>query len=115
MRGIYLALTVLLLVVGCAATSLKGNPDLLTFLVDGRTTRTEVLTTLGQPSGRFEKDRILTYRIGVESENNGYYIVEREVVPDDKWPSWVQAKYSLVLEFDDNGVLRKHPLVKVNK
>jgi len=113
MRSIFIAAIAILLVISCA--TLRGNPDLLTFLVDGRTTRTEVLTTLGQPSGRFENDRILTYRIGVESKNNGYYIVEREVASNAKWPTWLQAKYSLVLEFDVNGVLRKHPLVKVNK
>ena len=51
--------------VGCAATTIPGaSPDLLGFLVAGRTTRSQVLMTLGQPSARFEGDRILTYRIG---------------------------------------------------
>ena len=50
---------------GCAAMTIPGaSPDLLGFLVKGRTTRSQVLTTLGQPAARFEGDRILTYRIG---------------------------------------------------
>ena len=114
MRGIFLALTIMLLVVGCAATSLKGNPDLLAFLIDGRTTRAEVLNTLGEPSGHFEKDRILTYRLGFEPENKGYYVVEREIWRYSDWPTWLQAKYSLVLEFDNAGVLQRQSLVRVN-
>lgn len=104
-----------LTLVGCAtALPLKGRADLLNFLADGKTTRADVITTLGQPSGRFENDKILTYRLGFESENNGYYLVERETDPSRGWPTWRLAKYSLVLCFDDAGVLRKHSLVEVN-
>ena len=103
------------LINGCATTlPLKGRTDLLNFLADGKTTRTEIITTLGPPSGRFEKDKILTYRLGFESKNNGYYVVEREVIPDANWPTWLLAKYSLVLCFDNTGVLLKHSLVEVN-
>jgi len=106
---------VLVLTLGaCAAAPLKGNATLLDFLMDGKTSRAEVLTTLGQPSGRFENDQILTYRLGFEAKNSGYYVVEREVMPTATWPTWMQAKYSLVLVFDDTGVLSKHSLVKVN-
>lgn len=111
----FLALALVLTLVGCATTlPLKGRGDLLTFLADGKTTRAEVLTTLGQPSGRFENDKILTYRLGFEPTNNGYYVVERETDPSTGWSQWTLAKYSLVLCFDDAGVLRKHSLVEVN-
>ena len=110
--GLALALTL----AGCATTPppLKGNPDLLNFLSDGKTTRTEAITTLGQPSGRFESDKILTYRLGHEPKNNGYTVVEREVTTSG-WPTWTAAKFSLVLVFDDTGILQRHSLVKVNK
>ena len=99
---------------GCATTApLKGRADLLDFLADGRTAREEVVLKLGQPSGRFERENIITYRLGFEPKNKGYYDVERDVQPDG-WPMWVRAKYSLVLVFDEAGMLRKHSLVEVN-
>ncbi|MCU0782617.1 MAG: hypothetical protein MUF81_00945 [Verrucomicrobia bacterium] len=101
-------------VAGCATTApLKGHADLLDFLADGRTAREEVVLKLGQPSGKFERENIVTYRLGFEPKNKGYYVVEREA-QSDGWSTWLRAKYSLVLVFDDGGVLRKHSLVEVN-
>ena len=87
---------------------------MLNFLSDGKTTREEVIITLGQPSGRFEAEKILTYRLGYEPQNKGYTVVEREATGSG-WPTWTAAKFSLVLVFDDAGNLRKHSLVKVNQ
>jgi hypothetical protein len=99
---------------GCATTPpLKGRADLLNFLADGTTTKPEAIVQLGQPSGRFEGEKILTYRLGFEPVPKGYYVVERETGPSG-WPTWLHAKYSLVLVFDDAGVLRRHSLVEVN-
>jgi hypothetical protein len=113
---ILLVLTLALALVGCATTStpLKGRADLLNFLIDGRTTREEAIITLGQPSGTFGAEEILTYRLGFEPQNSGYYVVEREATTNG-WPTWMAAKFSLVLVFDDAGILRKHSLVKVNQ
>lgn len=110
--GLVLALTL----AGCATTPppLKGSPDLLIFLSDGKTTRTETIITLGQPSGRFEAENILTYRLGFEPGKSGYYVVEREATSSG-WPTWMAAQFSLVLVFDDAGILQKHSLVKVNR
>jgi hypothetical protein len=68
---------------------------------------------LGQPSGRFEGEKILTYRLGYEPKNQGYYVVEREANANS-WPTWMRAKYSLVLVFSDASLLQKHSLVEVN-
>jgi len=113
---IFLLLALALTLVGCATAPppLKGSPDLLKFLAEGQTTRTEAIITLGQPSGRFEQEKILTYRLGFEPRNSGYYLVEREATASG-WPTWTAAKFSLVLVFNDHGVLRKHSLVKVNE
>jgi hypothetical protein len=109
-------LALALTLAGCATAPppLKVSPDLLSFLSDGKTTRTEAIISLGQPSGRFEAENILTYRLGFDPRNSGYYVVERETTTNG-WPTWKEAKFSLVLVFDDAGVLRKHSLVKVNK
>ena len=92
--------------VGCAPMMIPGaRPDLLGFLVAGRTTRSQVLMILGQPSARFEGDRILTYRIG-HREEQGYFVIVPEVY------GWT-AQYSLVLVFNGRGVLQKQNLVEV--
>jgi len=113
---IFFVLVMALTLTGCATTPppLKGSPDLLSFLTDGKTTRTEAIIALGQPTGRFEAEKILTYRLGFEPRNNGYYLVERETTTNG-WPTWTAAKFSLVLVFDDAGILQKHSMVKVNK
>ncbi len=112
-----LVLVLGLVLAGCASAPPnppRGDPNLLAFLADGRTTRTDAILTLGQPSGSFESERILTYRLGLEPENSGYYVVERERSLSG-WPTWIAAKFSLVLVFDENGVLQRHSLVRVNK
>jgi hypothetical protein len=50
--------------------------------------------------------------VGYEAANQGYHVVGREVGTSG-WPTWLEAKYSLVLEFDGE-VLTKHSLVEVN-
>lgn len=99
---------------GCAtAPSFESRADLLDFLVDGQTTREEVALKLGHSSGKFERENILTYRLGFDSKSKGYYVVERKVQADG-WPVWWDVRYSLVLVFDDGGVLRRHALVEVH-
>jgi hypothetical protein len=109
----------LLLILLLSATSCvtspnsKGEPELLNFLEDGKTTKQETLLKLGQPSGNFESETALTYRLGFNPNNQGYYIMDRKVNPSG-WPVWYGVKFSLVLVFDETGVLRKHALVEVN-
>jgi len=71
------------------------------FVVDGRTTKREVVMALGLPSGQFEGERILTYRLTPDRKAVG-----REI-------GWDEAPYSLVLMFDDGHVLVRHRLVEV--
>jgi len=112
--GLLLNLVLALMLVGCATPPpLKGRADLMSFLAVGITTRQDVMVRLGAPSGRFENEKILTYRLGYEPKNQGYYVVEREGGPGG-WPTWIWAKYSLVLVFNEAGVLEKHALVEVN-
>jgi len=112
-----LVLTLVLALVGCATTQIKGHADLLEFLADGKTSKEEVLMKLGQPSGKFESEKILTYRLGFDSHSRGYYVVERApgMGHEPTWAAWMNTKYSLVLVFDNKDVLRKHSLVEVLK
>lgn len=96
---------------GCATSGLSARPDLLKFLETGKTTREEVLLTLGQASASYERDRILTYRIGEDGNKNQF--VQYVITPTDMRP-WQQVRYSLVLVFDEGGRLQKQQLVKVD-
>lgn len=73
---------------------------LLSFIQDGVTPRSEVQANLGVPSADFENKRILTYRIKLNGGN-------AEVVSSP----WAPDIFSLVLVFDNDGLLQKHSLV----
>jgi hypothetical protein len=105
--------------VACAALALAacatpsgptGDRSLLAFLQDGSTTRAEVALRLGEPSAQLESDRLLCYRIGGDAENGYTIVLPRHVssIADEG-----SVKYSLVLDFDENGVLQRHALVPV--
>jgi hypothetical protein len=103
---------ILLLLLGCATPGPVGPvPDkgLLDFLEDGKTTKEMAFEKLGQPSGTYENGRILTYRIGNE-EGKGYYI---EGAGSSGQMLFKKSKHSLVLIFNDNGILERHSLVSV--
>lgn len=105
--GAFLAALTLLIIAGCATPIPGARPDLLSFLKEGHTKREEVIVTLGQPSGTFERDRILTYRVGHDA-GQGYFIISpKEVEP------WLFVHFSLVLVFDEHGVLQTQRLVDV--
>jgi hypothetical protein len=90
---------------GCASTSI-GKQNLLDFLQDGTTTREEVMLHLAEPSATFEGGRILTYRL--DRDEGGYTLM------GTKSARW-SGKFSLVLAFDEKGVLRRHALVRVQE
>lgn len=106
------AILISLLLTGCA-TPPNARTDLLAFLEAGKTTREEVLLTLGQPSGSFEQERIFTYRIGEYGEH-GYFIISPKVVLPAQSTSWQNVQFSLVIVFDDQGRLRKQQLIRVD-
>ena len=101
-----------ILLTGCATVPPIGRSDLLDFLVDGNTAKTEVRSKLGRPSGTFQAEQIFTYPLAFESKSGGYWVVGRET-DTSHWPIWKQAKYSLVLVFNDHGILQKHSLVNI--
>jgi len=99
-------LTLLFLtLVGCASTPV-GNKKLLSFLQDGVTTREEIYLRLAEPSATFEGGRILTYRL--DEDGSGYVLSKRT-------GRGFTGKYSLVLAIDEQGVLRRHSLVRIKE
>jgi len=104
-RFALVALLSLGVLAGCSTPGFSGNRALLDFLRDGTITRAQVVEQLGEPSAQLRADRILTYRI-VGSESEGYALW----APHAPWP---EARHSLVLVFDEQGVLQRHALVKI--
>lgn len=94
-------LAIALTPMACATTPF-GEPDLLDFIRDGETTREDALMRLGAPSASYENERLLTYRLG--KDEGGFY-------PVAKRQGFYDVEYSLVLAFDDTGVLKRHSMV----
>jgi hypothetical protein len=82
-----------------------ARKDLLVFLQDGSTTKDEVKTRIGSALTWAGGD-LWTYRIGEAAD--GLYLSPKKT-------DWTDARYSLVLEFDYNGVLRRHALINIEK
>src|SRR2546429_8001156 len=89
---------------GCATAPPKGRADLLDFIADGKTTKEQTVLQLGEPTGKFEGEKIFTYRLAVERETKGYHPIPRTVTVIG-WPRGWETQYSLVLVFDEQGVL----------
>ena len=108
----FLAVWTAALLTGCVSLPLNGRADLLEFLAEGETTQAEVILKLGQPAGRFEREKILAYRLGFTPKNKGYFVVEGKPGARPE-PTWKNVTYSLVLVFDERDILRKPSLVEV--
>ena len=109
---------VLLGILLCACTT-NGRKDLLVFLQDGTTTRSEVKARIDQKPNEWVDGAIWTFRIGEDSGGlfpsksvvklSGAYLTGAEDIDE----GWADARYSLVLEFDASDRLRRHALVDV--
>jgi len=105
--GLLLIGALLLLLGGCATNEPIGDTGLFDFLIEGETTKQDILLTLGQPSGVYEEESVYAYRV-LGDEQIGYRI--KSVEPR----GWHGITYSLVLIFDEQDVLKKYSLVSVN-
>jgi len=95
-----------LLLCGCAsAEKSTAGPHVLSFLQDGQTSREEITSNLGSPSRTMQNERFLFYRVG--HDRGGYFVGELN------HRRWADVRYSLVLVFDDAGVLKEHSIVSV--
>ena len=93
----------LVLLVGCESPPV-AKEELLAFLADGATARAQVHERLGEPSRRYEQSNLESYRVG--RRELGWFVHPGH-------DGWTEARYSLVLEFDEQGLLKRHALVDV--
>lgn len=101
---------------GCATG--RGTEALhdgwLSFLEDGKTKKIVVLSRLGRPSARFQKERIFTYRLQMDhqdflrpvSQGLDEFVIDRKLYGE-------KPMYSLVLIFDDDDILKQHRLIEI--
>lgn len=106
----------LALLAGCSAAVRQMSKTSLEFLEDGKTTKDMMILKLGPPSGTFEGEKILSYRLG--KTRDGYFVIDRVVYPNvyygSVWLSGLEGKFDLMLVFDMNEVLQKHSLVPID-
>lgn len=102
---LWLLASLFLVILGCASNPV-GNKQLLSFLQDGVTTREEIYLRLAEPNATFEGGRILTYRL---DEDGSGYVLQKRV------GRGFTGKYSLVLAIDEQGILRRHSLVRIKE
>lgn len=100
---LFTALFLAVLLGACATTPL-GRSDLLGFIRDGQTTREETYLHLGEPTAFYEGGRIMSFRLG--EDGGGYFLLAKS-------PGFSGVRSSLILVFDESGVLKRHALVQV--
>ncbi len=111
---------ILLLLSGCAETKLHTVDDSmmqqqLAPLEDGKTTKQDILLKFGIPSSQFEGERIFTYRLRFNTNENRFEVISREVDRrDPRFAEWMQTEYNLVLVFDEKHILQKHSMLRIN-
>jgi len=111
---------ILLVLSGCAETRLQTVDDSilqqqLSLLEDGKTTKQDILLKFGIPSSQFEGERIFTYRLRFNTNENRFEVISREVDRrDPRFAEWMQTEYNLVLVFDDKHILQKHSMLRIN-
>ena len=86
-----------------------GKPEdtILSFIKKNKTTKREVLSILGKPSGVYGKNKIYTYRVSADKTN--WYVIEQ---PSKR--NWASTVYSLVLVFNKKNILQTYSLVNVH-
>jgi hypothetical protein len=91
------------LVTACMPSPI-GRADLLSFIEDGKTTREQAYLILGEPTATFEGERILCFRLG--RDEGGDFVIGKD-------SGFRSVRTSLIMAFDEHGVLMKHSLVQV--
>jgi len=111
---------ILLVLSGCAETRLQTVDDSilqqqLSLIEDGKTTKQDILLKFGIPSSQFEGERIFTYRLRFNTNENRFEVISREVDRrDPRFAEWMQTEYNLVLVFDEKHILQKHSMLRIN-
>ena len=84
----------------------------LPFIEDGATSREQALLRLGIPSGQFEGERILTWRLRFDGK--ALFPIAPDAAGDDpRYAIWTASAFNLVLVFDAANVLQRHSFIEV--
>lgn len=83
----------------------------LGFLTVGETPREQVLVAMGNPSSRFESDRILIYQVRFNDDGKVEYFAPKSI-GSSGFREWEPGTSSIVLVFDPDGILLKIGLVE---
>ena len=97
--------TALLLVTGCATAPPLGQRDLLSFVTDGATTKSEIYLRLGPLGREFEGGRIAAWRVA--EDEGGYYVVASST------DNWRGSRHELVVVFGADSRVERHSLVQL--
>lgn len=97
-----IVITLLFLLTACAQP--LGRADLLNFIEDGKTTREQAYLNLGEPSALYEGGRIVCFRLG--RDEGGDFVIGKKA-------GFAGVTTSLIMVFDEEGLLSKHSLVQV--
>ena len=107
----------IILTIGCATPRIQPSDpqllyrsDLLSFLKNGATTREEVVLKLGIPSAQIEGEKILMYQLRADKEGR-WHLIAPGWNTYAALRTWSEGTCSLVLVFEENGLLQKHSLV----
>jgi hypothetical protein len=104
---------------GCAAAPTPAPLVDLAFIQDGVTSTDLAIRKLGAPTSQLAASsggKVLMFRIGQDAEglHAQWYTYTKSDWYDflDRWAAY-DVRYSLVLVFDQRGVLERHALVKL--
>jgi hypothetical protein len=123
--NIGLVLACSFLIVGCATVVAPLEPQLvserLPFIQDGKTSKEEVLSRLGEPANRYEGGRILTYEMCPDFYLKGPLRL-RDTRPTDKTgqalPGAARCSLdrinNLILVFGPDDLVERHSVVLMN-
>lgn len=103
---------ILLILAGCATSKVQENPpdlNFMSFVQDGTTSKKDVLLHLGQATGEYAEETILTYRIFYDPYDGNKWRVIDKCLPFD----WEFVTYNLVFVFDEKNVLKSHSLIPI--
>lgn len=109
---------IILLMSACATPKIrpidkKDVSDNIRFIVNDSTTREEILLNLGEPSGRFENDRILTYILTINDDRKLRVIPRALAVnhADPRVYALNPMACSLVIVFQNDNIVQKSGLI----
>lgn len=82
-------------------------------LIDGRTTKTDVVLSYGTPAATFQNETILTYHMA-RGDRSTLKVVRPRADPHERpLAVWDKGNFDLILVFDRNDILQHHSLIKV--